>query len=152
MADFFDQLNDALTGRYRVERELGRGGAAIIYLAHDLKHDRKVALKVLRPDLALSLGSDRFLREIKIAARLSHPHVLPVHDSGNTKGFLYYVMPFVEGSSLRERLEEQGQLDIDDVVALLHDLLDALQHAHQRGCLGISPALLLMSLFPENQR
>ncbi len=133
MADFFDQLNDALTGRYRVERELGRGGAAIIFLAHDLKHDRKVALKVLRPDLALSLGSDRFLREIKIAARLSHPHVLPVHDSGDHKGFLYYVMPFVDGESLRERLEERGQLDIDDVVSLLHDLLDALQHAHQRG-------------------
>jgi serine/threonine-protein kinase len=132
MQELQDRLSEALAGRYRLFRELGRGGAAVIYLADDLKHDRKVALKVLQPDIAVSLGPDRFLREIKIAARLSHPHILPVHDSGEAQGFLYYVMPVVEGESLRERLVD-GPMPVQAVVALLHDLFDALDHAHERG-------------------
>ena len=147
MRELTKRLNEALAGQYRVERELGRGGAAIIYLAHDLKHDRKVALKVLRPDLALALGPDRFLREIQIAAKLSHPHILPVHDSGSSQGFLYFVMPFVDGESLRERLEREGQLELPDVVALMHDLLDSLQHAHERGIVhrDIKPGNVMIS-------
>jgi serine/threonine-protein kinase len=132
MQELQDRLSEALAGRYRLFRELGRGGAAVIYLAEDLKHDRKVALKLLRPDLAASLGPDRFLREIKIAARLSHPHILPLHDSGEAQGFLYYVMPVVEGESLRERLAD-GPMPVQAVVAMLHDLFDALDHAHERG-------------------
>jgi serine/threonine-protein kinase len=99
-----DRLKHALADRYRLERELGQGGMATVYLAHNLRHDRKVALKVLRPELAATLGSERFLREVKIAANLTHPHILPVHDSGEAGGFLYYVMPYIEGESVRGRL------------------------------------------------
>ena len=106
----------ALADRYRVERELGRGGMATVYLAHDLRHDRPVALKVLRPELAASLGPERFLREIRIAARLQHPHILPVHDSGEAAGRLWYTMPYVEGESLRQRLAREGQLSLDQTV------------------------------------
>ena len=102
MTDPQDRLATALAGRYRIERELGAGGMATVYLAQDLKHDRQVAIKVLRPDLAAALGPERFLREVKIAANLQHPHILPLHDSGEADGFLYYVMPFVDGISLRE--------------------------------------------------
>src|SRR4026207_401298 len=98
------RLRDALSGSYSIDRELGRGGMATVYLAQDSKHDRTVALKVLHPELASSLGPARFLREIKLAARLNHPHILPLYDSGEADGFLYYVMPYVEGESLRERL------------------------------------------------
>ncbi len=122
-----------MAGRYRPLRELGRGGAAVIYLAADLKHDRQVALKVFRPDLAATLGTERFLREIKIAANLAHPHILPVHDSGEAQGFLYYVMPVVEGRSLGERLGTGERLPLAEVTSLLHDVLDALQYAHTRG-------------------
>src|SRR5688500_14948882 len=104
MTTTVEQLTRALADRYRVEREIGAGGMATVYLAHDLRHDRKVALKVLRPELAATLGSERFLREVKIAANLTHPHILPVHDSGEAGGFLYYVMPYIEGESLRARL------------------------------------------------
>jgi serine/threonine-protein kinase len=147
MRELQDRLGKALTGRYRLLREIGRGGAAIIYLADDLKHDRRVALKVFRPDLAASLGSDRFLREIKIAAKLSHPHILPVHDSGDAGGFLYYVMPVVEGHSLRDRLARDGVMSLADVAALLHDLLDALHYAHQRGVVhrDIKPGNVMLS-------
>src|SRR2546428_12498634 len=103
-------LTAALAGRYRVERELGRGGMATVYLARDLRHNRGVAVKVLRPDIAGAIGADRFLREIEIAAQLSHPHILPLYDSGEADGLLYYVMPFVEGESLRDRLPRGGQL------------------------------------------
>ena len=146
MQELRDRLSEALAGRYRLFRELGRGGAAVIYLADDLKHDRKVALKVLRPDLAASLGPERFLREIKIAARLSHPHILPVHDSGEAQGFLYYVMPVVEGESLRERLVD-GPMPVQEAVALLHDLFDALHYAHERGVVhrDIKPGNVLLS-------
>ena len=100
MADLFARLQAALADRYRVERELGRGGMATVFLALDLKHDRPVAVKVLRPELAAALGPERFLREIRLAARLTHPHILPLHDSGEADGFLFYVMPYVEGESL----------------------------------------------------
>ena len=96
-----ERLEKALSDKYDIERELGRGGMATVYLAHDRKHDREVALKVLHPELSSALGPDRFLREIKVAARLNHPHILPLHDSGEADGFLYYVMPYVEGESLR---------------------------------------------------
>ena len=104
MTEAFDRLKAALANRYAIERELGAGGMATVYLAHDLKHDRKVAVKVLRPELSASLGVDRFLREIKIAAQLTHPHILPLHDSGEADGFLFYVMPFIEGETLRDRM------------------------------------------------
>ena len=97
MADLLEQLKAALADRYTIDREIGRGGMATVYLAQDLKHERQVAVKVLRPELAASLGADRFLREIKIAANLNHPHILPLHDSGEADGFLYYVMPYIEG-------------------------------------------------------
>src|SRR2546430_8731260 len=103
MAELLARLRDALAGRYAIDRELGHGGMATVYLAQDLKHGRAVAIKVLRPELAAALGAERFLREIEIAARLTHPHILPLHDSGEASGFLYYVMPFIERESLRER-------------------------------------------------
>ena len=108
-----DLLTSALTGRYRLERELGRGGMAVVFLAEDLKHRRPVALKVLRPELAQSIGSARFFREIEIAAQLSHPHIVPLFDSGEAGGFLYFVMPFVEGETLRDRLVREKQLPLD---------------------------------------
>src|SRR4026207_790785 len=104
-----DPLAAALTDRFRVERELGRGGMATVYLAHDLRHDRPVALKVLRPELAATLGPERFLLEIRTAARLTHPHILPVHDSGEAAGRLWYTMPYVEGESLRQRPPPGGR-------------------------------------------
>src|SRR2546430_13192463 len=105
MAELLARLRGALADRYAIERELGHGGTATVYLAQDLKHGRAVAIKVLRPELAAALGGERFLREIEIAARLNHPHILPLHDSGQAGGVLYYVMPYIEGESLRERLE-----------------------------------------------
>ena len=102
-----ERLTAALSDRYRIERELGSGGMATVYLAEDLKHHRKVAVKVLHPELAAVLGAERFLREIEIAAGLDHPHILPLHDSGEASGFLFYVMPFVEGESLRDRLDRE---------------------------------------------
>ena len=126
-------LAAALADRYRLERELGAGGMATVYLAEDLKHHRQVAIKVLRPDLAASLGAERFLREVGIAARLSHPHILGLFDSGETAGFLYYVMPYVEGISLRQKLQREGELPIPEAVRILRDIADALAHAHRQG-------------------
>jgi serine/threonine-protein kinase len=128
-----ERLTAALADRYRIERELGAGGMATVYLAEDLKHHRKVAVKVLRPDLAATLGSERFLREIEVAARLQHPHILALHDSGEADGFLYYVMPFIEGVSLRERLAEQGELPVSDALRILTELVEALAYAHGQG-------------------
>src|SRR5213593_2320307 len=108
MADQLASLQAALADRYTIERELGRGGMATVYLAEDLKHHRQVAIKVLKPELAAALGPERFLREIELAARLTHPHIVPLHDSGEAAGFLFYVMPYIEGESLRERLEREG--------------------------------------------
>jgi serine/threonine-protein kinase len=112
MVDVFERLCAALTDRYRIERELGSGGMATVYLAEDLKHHRKVAVKVLRPELAAALGPERFLREIKLTAQLQHPHILPLHDSGDAEAFLYYVMPYLEGESLREKLKINCNGDI----------------------------------------
>ena len=119
-----------LGGRYRIERELGRGGMAVVLLAHDLKHDRKVAIKVLRPAIAAAVGAERFLREITIAGQLHHPHILPLYDSGEAEGLLYYVMPFVEGESLRERLERETQLPLADALQITREVADALSYAH----------------------
>ncbi len=131
MADVFDRLKAALSDRYTIERELGSGGMATVYLAEDLKHHRKVAVKVLRPDLAAALGTDRFHREIEIAARLTHPHILALHDSGEADGFLYYVMPHVEGESLRQRLNRETQLPIDDALHIAAQVAAALDYAHR---------------------
>ena len=128
-----DRLRVALSSTYTIDRELGRGGMATVYLAQDGKHERLVALKVLHPDLAASLGPDRFLREIKLAARLNHPHILPLHDSGDAAGFLYYVMPYVEGESLRERLDRDRQLPIDEAVHHGRAIASALDYAHRQG-------------------
>ena len=126
-------LATTLADRYRFERELGAGGMATVYLARDLKHDRDVAIKVLRPDLAESLGRERFLREIHLAAALTHPHILPLFDSGDAGGWMYYVMPSAEGSSLRDRLDEVGQLPVDDAVRIASEVADALDYAHRHG-------------------
>ena len=123
----------ALAGRYTIERELGRGGMATVYLAADLKHERRVAVKILHPELANRLGPDRFIREIKLAARLSHPHILPLFDSGEAEGLLYYVMPYVEGESLRDRLKRESRMSIEDVVATGRAVASALDYAHQHG-------------------
>jgi len=128
-----EPLNAALSGRYQIERELGQGGMATVYLARDLKHERSVALKVLKPELAATLGSERFLREIRIAANLTHPHILPLHDSGEAGGFLFYVMPYIEGESLRARLSREGELPVHDAVRILKEVADALAHAHAHG-------------------
>ena len=127
------RLRDALSQSYSIDRELGRGGMATVYLAQDSKHDRVVALKVLHPDLAASLGPDRFLREIKLAARLNHPHILPLFDSGQADGFLYYVMPYVEGESLREKLDREQQLSIEEAVHHGRAIASALDYAHRQG-------------------
>jgi serine/threonine protein kinase/Tfp pilus assembly protein PilF len=128
-----DRLRSALNGSYAIDRELGRGGMATVYLAQDEKHERLVALKVLHPDLAATLGPDRFLREIKVAARLNHPHILPLHDSGETGGFLYYVMPYVEGESLRERLDREQRLPVEEAVHHGKAIASALDYAHRQG-------------------
>jgi eukaryotic-like serine/threonine-protein kinase len=107
VADVLDLLRTALAERYAVERLIGEGGMATVYLANDIRHERRVAIKVLRPELAVSIGADRFLREIKLAAQLQHPNILPLYDSGEVAGFLYYVMPFVEGESLRALMDRE---------------------------------------------
>ncbi|MEJ2678487.1 MAG: protein kinase [Gemmatimonadota bacterium] len=141
------RLVSALADRYRIERELGEGGMATVYLAEDLRHHREVAIKVLRPELAASLGPERFMQEIEIAARLQHPHILPVHDSGEADGFLYYVMPYVEGESLRERLARHGELPIGEAVRLLIEVADALAYAHAQGVVhrDIKPDNIMLS-------
>jgi tRNA A-37 threonylcarbamoyl transferase component Bud32/tetratricopeptide (TPR) repeat protein len=133
VAEPLERLTAALADRYRIERELGAGGMATVYLAEDLKHHRKVAVKVLRPELAASLGPERFLREVTIAASLQHPHILPLYDSGHADGLLYYVMPYVEGISLRQKLIREGELPIPEATRILRDLADALAYAHQQG-------------------
>ena len=133
MSDQIQGLTDILSGQYRVEREVGAGAMAVVYLAQDLKHHRQVAVKVLRPELAAAVGGDRFLREIDIAANLRHPHILPLLDSGDAEGFLFYVMPYVEGESLRQKLDREKQLAIDESIAIAREVGDALAYAHARG-------------------
>ena len=141
------RLSTALADRYAVEREIGAGGMAVVYLAEDLKHRRSVAIKVLKPELAATLGSDRFLREIEIAARLSHPHILPLFDSGAANDLLYYVMPFVPGESLRTKLARERQLSIDEALRLTREIASALGSAHQQGIVhrDIKPENILLA-------
>jgi serine/threonine-protein kinase len=141
-----NQLRDALADRYRLERELGQGGMATVYLAHDLKHDRDVALKVLRPELAHALGPERFLTEIRLTARLDHPHILTLMDSGEADGCLYYVLPYIRGASLRQRLEKEGQLAIDEAVHITSQVAAALDYAHRHGVIhrDIKPENILL--------
>jgi serine/threonine-protein kinase len=147
MSEIITRLNAALGGRYAIHRELGEGGMATVFLADDLKHERKVALKVLKPELAAVVGADRFLAEIKTTANLQHPHILPLFDSGEADGFLFYVMPYVEGESLRDRLDRERQLPVDQAVRLVTDVAEALHSAHEQGVIhrDIKPANILMS-------
>jgi len=138
-----ERLRAVLAERYSIERELGQGGMATVYLAQDLKHHRRVAIKVLKPELAAALGSERFLREIEIAAQLTHPHILPLHDSGQADGFLYYTMPFVEGESLRNRLTREPQLPLEEALQITREVADALGYAHALG-------LVHRDIKPEN--
>ena len=131
MADPLLRLQQALGDRYRIERELGHGGMATVHLAFDVKHHRRVALKVLHPALAATLGPERFLREIEISAGLNHPHILPLLDSGSAHGFVFYTMPYVEGESLRERMLREKQLPLDDAVRIARQVADALDYAHR---------------------
>ena len=145
--DFVDRLRAALADRYEIERELGRGGMAVVHLARDLKHDRHVAIKVLQPDVSATLGADRFLREIQIAARLQHPHIVPLYDSGQANGLLYYVMPYVEGETLRQRIRREKQLAIDDALQISREVADALSYAHSHDLVhrDIKPENVLLS-------
>jgi TolB-like protein len=144
--DVSDTLRLALADRYTIERELGQGGMATVYLAEDLKHHRPVALKVLKAELSAVLGPERFLREIELSARLTHPHVLPLHDSGTANGILYYVMPYVEGESLRDRLNREKQLPLDDALQIAREVADGLSYAHAHGVVhrDIKPENILL--------
>ena len=145
--DIASRLNIALEGRYAIQRELGEGGMATVYLAKDLKHERTVALKVLKPELAAVVGADRFLAEIKTTANLTHPHILPLHDSGEADGFLFYVMPHVQGESLRERVDREKQLGVGDAVTITQKVAGALDYAHENGVVhrDIKPGNILLS-------
>jgi serine/threonine-protein kinase len=131
MTEVLERLRNAISERYSIEHELGAGGMATVYLADDVKHDRKVALKVLRPELAAVIGAERFLQEIKVTANLQHPHILPLHDSGDADGFLFYVMPYVEGETLRDKLHREKQLGIDEAVDITKAVAAALDYAHR---------------------
>src|SRR5215212_6598747 len=157
IADGAARLGAALADRYRIERELGTGGMATVYLAQDLRHDRKVALKVLKPELAAVLGAERFVQEIRTTAALQHPHILPLFDSGEARhpdasgasggsAFLYYVMPFIDGETLRAKLDRETQLGIDEAVKIARDVADALEYAHRHGVIhrDIKPENILL--------
>ena len=133
MVELGPKLQAALSDRYTIERELGRGGMATVFLARDLKHHRQVAIKVLRPEIANAIGGQRFLQEIDIEAQLNHPHILPLFDSGNADGVLYYVMPYVEGESLRDRLDRETQLPLEDALQITRNVAAALSYAHGLG-------------------
>ena len=141
-----EQLNAALSGRYRLDRELGEGGMATVYVAHDLRHDRQVALKVLKPELAAALGAQRFLKEIQVTANLQHAHILPLYDSGNADGALFYVMPLVRGGSLRDRLTREKLLPVDETIRIMRQVAGALDYAHRQGIVhrDIKPENILL--------
>ncbi len=144
--DIIDRLKAALADRYRIERELGQGGMATVFLAHDLKHDRQVAIKLLKPELAAVLGAERFVVEIKTTAALQHPHILPLFDSGTADGFLYYVMPYIPGETLRSKLDRETQLGVDEAVKIAREVADALDYAHRNGVIhrDIKPENILL--------
>jgi len=146
MTDIVSRLSASLAERYRIERELGQGGMATVYLAQDVRHQRRVALKVLRPELAAILGAERFLHEIRTTANLQHPHILPLHDSGEVEGTVFYVMPFVDGESLRDRLNREKQLPLEDAVRIAREIADALEYAHAQGVVhrDIKPENILL--------
>jgi serine/threonine-protein kinase len=139
-------LNSTLAGRYTLEREIGSGGMAVVYLALDAKHDRRVAVKVLRPELSSLIGPDRFIHEIQVAARLNHPGILPVYDSGESDSYLFYVMPYVEGESLREKLDREGALRLEEALNIVANVASALDHAHSRGVIhrDVKPENILL--------
>ncbi|MBL8982522.1 MAG: serine/threonine protein kinase, partial [Gemmatimonadetes bacterium] len=143
MPGWLDTLAASLAGRFRLDREIGCGGMATVYLAEDLRHHRPVAIKVLRPEVAAALGSERFLREIEIAASLAHPNIVALLDSGEADGMLYYVMPYLKGESLRGRLARERELPVADTVRIVRGVLRALEHAHARG-------IVHRDLKPEN--
>ena len=147
MTEPLERLQTTLVDRYHIRRELGRGGMAVVYLADDLRHERKVALKVLKPELAPIIGEDRFLHEIRIAARLQHPHVLPLFDSGSADGLLFYVMPYVNGESLRAKLLREGQLSVEESLRIIAQVASALDHAHRHGVVhrDIKPENILLA-------
>src|SRR3954470_1439466 len=132
MTTTLDHLSAALADRYRIEHELGQGGMATVYRARDVRHDRDVAIKVLNTELAESLGRQRFVREIRMAAKLNHPHILPLYDSGECDGFLYFVMPVMQGQTLRDRLQHERSLSVEDAVRIATEVRDALDYAHRR--------------------
>jgi serine/threonine-protein kinase len=146
MTDITSRLSDALADRYEIERHLGEGGMATVYLAHDVRHDRKVALKVLKPELAAVIGAERFLNEIKVTANLQHPHILPLYDSGEIESFLYYVMPFVEGETLRDLLDREKQIAVDDAIEITRAVAAGLGYAHRHGVIhrDIKPENILL--------
>ena len=146
MPGLFERLGEALASRYKIERELGQGGMAKVFLAHDLKYERAVAVKVLRPDVAADVGAARFLREIQIAARLHHPHILPLYDSDQADGLLYYVMPYIEGETLRQRLLRERQLPVPESLQIAREVADALSYAHSCNVVhrDIKPANILL--------
>ena len=162
--DVTSTLSASLAGKYRIEREIGAGGMAVVYLAHDLRHDRRVAVKVLRPELAAILGAERFLQEIKTTANLQHPHILALLDSGEARaedasGFggsavLWYAMPYVAGASLRDRLQREKQLPVDDALRIVHEVGDALDYAHRHGVIhrDIKPENILLAGYPDEAR
>ncbi|HEV8151114.1 MAG TPA: serine/threonine-protein kinase [Gemmatimonadales bacterium] len=153
MRDLLSRLREALAGRYSIDRELGQGGMATVFLAQDLRHGRSVALKVLHPELAAVVGTERFEREIQVAARLQHPHILPVHDSGDAPGepgepaLLWFTMPCVQGESLRERLRRERQLPLAEALRIAREVADALDYAHRHGIIhrDIKPENILLS-------
>lgn len=147
MPDIPTTLTQALATQYRFERELGAGGMAIVYLARDLKHDRDVAIKVLKPEVAEAVGVNRFLSEIRTTGNLRHPHILPLFDSGSAGSLLFYVMPYIDGESLGARVRRQGPLPIAEVIRILHQVVDALAYAHSRGVIhrDLKPDNILLS-------
>jgi serine/threonine-protein kinase len=146
MPELLDRLQSALSDRYRLDREVGAGGMATVYLAHDVRHDRRVALKVLRPELAAVIGAERFLAEIKLTANLQHPHILPLFDSGEANGYLFYVMPFVTGETLRDRMNHERQLPVADAIRITVEVASALDYAHRQGVVhrDIKPENILL--------
>ena len=146
-SDPISKLNAALEGRYRVEREIGEGGMATVYLAHDERHNRNVALKVLKAELAAVVGAERFLAEIETTAKLTHPHILPLHDSGEADGFLYFVTPYIEGDTLRDKIDREKQLSIEEALEITKDVASALDYAHENGVVhrDIKPGNILLS-------